>query len=66
VLYVLSHVIGVEPRQALADGQGGIRQLADAQCDVDPFVDQIERTVEQQQTNRDGRMEVDEVVNDRP
>jgi len=44
----------------------GIGEVRDAKRDVDAFVDQVDRPVEQQQPRRDGRACVQESVKDRP
>ena len=50
-----------------ADGdERRIRQMADAQSNVDAFVHQVDLAVEEEKLGRNGRMEVEEIVQDRP
>ena len=52
---------------AEADGdERGVRQMGDAQRDIDALIDQVDGPVQQEEANRDGRIEIEKVVDDRP
>ena len=40
--------------------------MGDAQGDVDALVDQVDGPVQQEEAGRNGRMEIEEIVDDRP
>ena len=52
---------------AEADGdERGVRQMADAQGDVDALIDQVDGPVQQEEANRNGRIEIEKIVDNRP
>ena len=48
------------------DDERGVGQIGDAQGDIDAFVDQIDVPVQEEEPHRNGRVEIEKIVDDRP